>query len=567
MDRIDENTQQLMDALALAARKLPAGRDNAVSLLSLLGCTQEPRAALAALTVIWPGSDSWSTATRHAIGTWFDVRGMSDVTAAAHAAIARLLSSMPAEAVPDLDEAVRRLGHEAWRIGHFLQGSWTWVAPPSPDQIGEGPARIQLLGLLASHADGHVREAAVAALAASADPAALPFLLWRCGDWVQPVRSRAERAVRAQMRVELAPVFARLLPLVARLELIRRVDTSALIADIGALLLQEPEQASLTASLRSGSRFVRREACRVLDRLDLASRPDILELALGSDDPVVRSWLLSWEERLRPSAPAIAAGLRKRLVSDPLSRIRLRALEAMLAGGDDWAGDRLHEALLDTSPTIRHLARFHLGKRDPAMDFAAWYRTALSQGGGRTVSAVAGLGETGVPGDCNVVLSFLSRPARQARAALKAAAYLDADGCHDALLATLTDRRDGVCRQALALLELRLPEPDAATLQRLWPQAQTPVSRRAMAEAMLRLPPWPALIALLDAARTDPDAHQGAAAEALARWQPEHRATYAPVPPPAPVRDRAKSALREAKAALPADIVDRIERVLAALTP
>lgn len=562
MERIDPNTQQVMDALALAARKLPEGRQDAVALLERLGRTQEPRAALAVLPVIWPGMmPRVFTPPGLSIDRWFDARGMSDVIAAAEVAIARLLSSMPPETLPDLDEAVRRLDSDAWHIGPS-RGHRSWVAPPAPDHIGKGPAKIPLLGLLASHADGYVREAAVAALAASADPAALPFLLWRCADWVGPVRNRAERAVRAHLRVERAPEFARLLPLVARLERLRRVDTSALIADIRALLLRESELVSLTASLRSDSKLARREACRVLDGLDLASRPDILELALGSDDPVVRSWLPSWEQRLRPVAPAIAAGLRRRLVSDPSSRIRLRTQEAMVAAGDDWAGDRLHEALLDTSPTIRHLARFHLGKRDPAMDFAAWYRAALSQGGMRTASAIAGLGETGVPADCNVVIAFLSRPARQARAALKAAAYLDADACHDALLTTLADRRDGVCRQALALLALRLPEPDAATLQRLWPQASTPVSRRAMAEAMLRLPPWPALIALLDAARTDPDAHEGAAAAALARWQPEHRATYAPVPPPAAVRDGAKSALREAADALPADIVERIEGVL-----
>ena len=377
------------------------------------------------------------------------------------------------------------------------QGTWTWIAPPLPNEVDEGPARVQLLGLLASHADGHVREAAVTELAVSPGLEALPFLLWRSADWVRPVQDRALAAVRERLRVEFAPVFSRLLPLIRRLELLKRVDLSALVADIRTLLLQEPGQASLIASLQSNSRFVRREACRVLDKLAPVPGPDILDLALGSHDVVVRLWVLSWEERLRSTVPTAAAELRTRLASDSSSRIRGHALRAMVDLNDGPAAVRLRQALLDTSPSVRQLARFYLGKLDGTTDFAAWYRAALSHGGVRTASAIAGLGETGVSADCQLTLSFLSGTPGQARAALKAAVNLDAGSCHDVLLATLADQRDGVCREALSLLGRRLSEQDGATLERLWLQAVTTTSRRAIAEAMLKLPPWPALLALL----------------------------------------------------------------------
>ena len=577
---MDQKTQQLVEALALAVRELPDGAEKTVSLLALLADTDEPKAVLAALPFIWRSSHNPFVATRLAgrswlrwtlarlgfpIGTWVRSPVPQDVKAAAHIAVSRLISALSPEVLPRFDDMIRGMGRDAWAINGG-RGRWAWIAPPLPNEVDEGPARIQLLGLLASHADGHVREAAVTELAASPGPEALPFLLWRSADWVRPVQDRALAAVRERLRVEFAPVFSRLLPLIRRLELLKRVDLSALVADIRRLLLQEPGQASLIASLRSNSRFVRREACRVLDKLAPVPGSDILDLALGSDDVVVRLWVLSWEERLRSTVPTAAAELRTRLASDSSSRIRGHALRAMVDLNDGPAAVRLRQALLDTSPSVRQLARFYLGKLDRSTDFAAWYRAALSPGGVRTASAIAGLGETGVSADCQLMLSFLSGTPRQARAALKAAVNLDADSCHDVLLATLTDQRDGVCREALSLLGRRLPEQEGTTLERLWLQAVTTTSRRAIAEAMLRLPPWPALLALLHSTQTDPDSNEGVATLALARWRPEHRANYAPSPPPVHMRDRVEKALQVARAILPSETANRIQEVLDALT-
>ena len=419
-----------------------------------------------------------------------------------------------------------------------------------------------MLGLLASHADGHVREAAIAELAASPDVAALPFLLWRCGDWVAPVRDGAQRAVRTRLHLDHAPSFADLLPLVERLELIRRVDTSALIADIRALLLREPGQASLAACLRSHEPRVAREACRTLDTAG-APQPEMIDLALASRDLVVRRWVLAWEARLRTNEPQRAAALRARLAADSAARIRGAALCAMAELDDPAAAETLQAALLDPAASVRHDARFYLGKRTFGTDFAAGYRAAL--GGAQRAAAIAGLGETGVPGDWTLALPLLGGKPREARAALKAAARLDADACHEVLLATLADAREGVGHEALLLLPHRLPEQDSAPLRRLWSEAASPAARRTLAEALLRLPPWPGLLALVSCARTDPEAPRGAAAGALARWQPEQRAYYAPEPPPPELRDRIAAALRDATAALPEETATRIERLLASV--
>jgi len=576
---MDKTTRgDLRGALVRAWYALPDGAQETLVLLDRLAGTHDANAIVAALPFVWLSSDSRAAAvgstlplvlsrlatrlgvpigSRRDQGVRHDIHEIGDLRAAAQAAVVSLVSEMHPHALPRLDHIIGSLGQEAWVIRGG--GQWLWVTPPQPNEIAHGPTRITLLGLLASDANGRRREAAVTALATSADVAALPFLLWRCVDWVAPVRDRAQRAVRAQLRLDLAPAFARLLPLVRRLELIKRADASALIGDIRRLLLREPDQASLMASLRSHETFVSREACRLLDAAGVP-RSEIMDLALANRDVIVRTWVLAWEAHLRPDDPTRAAALRSRLAADTAPRIRGPALRAMAELRDAAATERLRTALLDTSASVRQLARFYIGKMKPMTDFAAGYRAALD--GPRCAAAAAGLGETGAPDDWQLVLPLLRGTSREARAALKAAKRLNADASHSVFLGSLTDRRDSVCREAVSLLPWRLSEEDATDLARLWRNAATPGARRAITEAMLRLPPWQALLALLSCAQTVPDVLNDAACAALVRWRPEHRAYYAPLPPPLDLRGRIETALRNARATLPEEIANRIASVL-----
>jgi len=565
---MDKTRQRLRDALILACTALPDGAPETLALLDRLAHTRDPNAIVAALPFICRSSDSRASAAASTLPVLRRLLGrlgvpiasqhdQGDIRAAAQAAVVSLVSGMRPQTLPRLDAVIGSLGTEVWLIRGG--GQWLWAAPPRPDEIEDGPARITLVGLLASHANGYRRETAVTALAASADVTALPFLLWRCVDWVAPVRRRAQAAVRAQLRFDHAPAFARMLPLVRRLEMIKRVDASTLVRDIRGLLLREPGQASLMASLRSHEAFVGREACRVLDAAGIP-RPEVVDLALANRDVITRTWVVAWEARLRPSDPQGAATLRVRLAADSSPRIRGPALRAMAELHDAGANEHLRAAVLDNAGSVRQLARFYLGKLFPTTDFAAGYRAAL--GGPRRAASVAGLGETGGPADWQLVLPLLRGTSREARAALRAAKRLNADASHDMRLAALADRRDGVCREAVWLLDLRLSEQDAARLEQLWRDASTPTARRAIAEAVLRLPPWPALLALLHCAQTDLPAPNDAARAALARWRPEDRAHYAPLPPPPGLRDRIEAALRDSTAALPEDRAARIHDVL-----
>jgi HEAT repeat protein len=288
----------------------------------------------------------------------------------------------------------------------------------------------------------------------------------------------------------------------------------------------------------------------------------VLGLIKRDEDVLVRSWLLKWEERLRGTRPGQAAAMRATLAQDPSPRIRGHAIQAMVDTNDGRATDRLREALFDASPFVRYVARFYLQKRNGETDFASVYRRALSEHGKQSTIAITGLGETGQPSDCELIIPFLRGTPRQARAALRAAAKLDAQSSHGVLVAALADERTGVCREALALLTRRLPEDDADALDALWPQATTSTSRHAIAEAMLRLPPWPAALALLRAVAADSGPGAEAAASALARWRPEHRALYAPLPPAEFMRERLVDALAAVSEILTVETSNRVGKAL-----
>jgi hypothetical protein len=84
-----------------------------------------------------------------------------------------------------LDEEVRRT--------YDRTGVWSGFAPAAVTRV----ARISafdpaVVGLLACHANGFVRAAALEVLAGTLDGRELPFLALRANDWVEPVaRGRA----------------------------------------------------------------------------------------------------------------------------------------------------------------------------------------------------------------------------------------------------------------------------------------------------------------------------------------------------------------------------------------
>jgi HEAT repeat protein len=300
----------------------------------------------------------------------------------------------------------------------------------------------------------------------------------------------------------------------------------------------------------------------VLDLGDGVPSNEAMEIVQRDLDSVVRSWLVRWEVRLRMVNPPLAADLRRRLLNDPATGIRKEALFAAIAMNDPETADALRRALFDPAAMIRHVGRYHLKAGGEAMDFAATYHARLQVGERPLAPAILGFGETAKQNDWKLLLPFLDGSPRESRAALQAMARLDPEAAQDVFMEALADPRDGVCRQAFRWLALRQPEANADRLLHLWQQASTGASRRVIARAILRLPPWPALDVLLQAVASDPDGPDGAALPTLASWRPEHRAFYPAELPPEVLASSVRRRLAEMRDELPFEVIAAIERGL-----
>jgi hypothetical protein len=469
--------------------------------------------------------------------------------------LSNFVTSYPVERLHEIDHSVRQMGSNEWGVVMGRTGWKWWVAPPdltgSPPRTGHA---VELC-LLSCHANGYVRERAVALLAGARTAIAIRFLLLRSMDWVEQVAVRAAQASGAIL-TETPELVLDVLPLVPRLSRSARPPAQRLCARVAEVLTATAEHGLLLKAVRDTDRHISRTAAKIADGLDDITLKPVAEVAATSRDAVTRSCALKWEARLRVSAPAFAQELRAQFLADPASGLRADALRAHIAVGGNAAVVRA--ALSDPSAAVRETARYHLGETT-RQQFADFYRSSIASAGSvdKLAAVISGLGEVGDQTDAGLLRSFLAASPRAARAAMRALAKLDPSGSRDLFVEMLGDRRLGIQRQALRLIAGRLTEADVSTLRRHVANG-TAENRRPLALAMLRLPVWQSLACLLDLALVDLEA----AAEALGRWKAESRRGYAPSRLNASEGGRLKAAFSAVVNALSPRVADYIAREL-----
>jgi len=564
-------TTKLIDALRIAAAKLPDSIDEVGSLIERLGGTGSIKALEALLPYIWKTTPIGPYPDRSKATYFADEmmktggflarlrrpheQGASRARTSAAKAVHRLVDHFVKKDLPALDHAIHQLGGYRGMIDIYNH-IWMYPWEPVPDEVPEGPERISQLGLIASSSNGYVREAAVKELAVCTTGEELPFLLWRTTDWVEPVRRRAITAIEDRLRPDMLPGFGAAIPLLQKLTRTQRADNTGIVNSICRLMLDEPHQATLASLLNSPDAIVRRESCRVLDRLIPSPRAGIVLCAAGDGDVRVRAYAVRWEAGLRTIDADAARRLQKLFLRDRVPGIRVAALRAIVAVEGEISSDTLKRSLFDQAPTVRQTARYHLNALDPSLNPADVYRNALD--GEHNTTAIAGLGETGTPADWHLIEPHLQGQSRHARTALKALVALDPERSHPLLLELLVDEREGVSNDARRHLGYRLPESDAPALVDLWTRTSTPTSAKNAAAATLKLLPWLALGSLLRIIRLSTTDTIEAALNALKLWHPEHHPMYAPAPLSAELRAELLGQLSEVGYRLPEDESKRI---------
>jgi HEAT repeat protein len=371
------------------------------------------------------------------------------------------------------------------------------------------------LGLFASHPNGHVREAAVQALAAVTDGRELPFLALRANDWVPEVAARAEALLVQRLRPDNRRAVLVALPFLVRLLGQRRRDDHRRILAALRHVVVSAGARPVLERIEAYDTGVRRFVYDLLNRdiegdsaTTAAVAGDILRAALADRDAVVRQRVV---RRLSCGGDVEASVeiLTRLLRDDPAPGVRKEALAALAAR--ETVRDRLHapllHALLDRAARVRELARFIVrDQRLPIVprdvyvahitNVRAGQRTSVWQ----LTSVINGLGETGTSVDVDLLEPFLhaALPGLR-RAAVRASAALDLARGLTLAIAALHDVAGSVRSAAMRLLRQNAQRVAFASVHEQLRGLNDPRDRERLLPLFAEAPKWEALAFLLEA--------------------------------------------------------------------
>jgi HEAT repeat protein len=340
---------------------------------------------------------------------------------------------------------------------------------------------------------GYLRERSVRALdRAVTDGREILFLVLRTADHVPQVRQAATSALASRITPANGAALVRALPLTMHLRQFRRHGEPTASEPILRFLTSPEGWPVLSAGLHASDARVRRESFALAFSAG-EHRSEVVQLALRSGDPLVRLWGVR-QSAIEP-APLddLLAAARY-----PFTPVRAAALERLSLVDPAVAASEWKRALLDSSPSIRALARRRLLAETTSLDLRAFYRYALAGTEPTSLApAIAGLAEVGRAEDAAEIILLTNHPRAKVREAVAAAlARLLGMEAIDALTPMLTDQSPRVARKAAQVLTRHLTAPLG---RRVWAIVQEEAPEKGIASLRLlaRLPQWEALDYLL----------------------------------------------------------------------
>jgi HEAT repeat protein len=436
--------------------------------------------------------------------------------------------------------------------GRSEYGWWFHWHGVDPRAVARAP--IALRELATFHPSGYVREEATRSLAGEEE--ALPYILLRLNDWVEPVATAAQHAVEACLARASGEAVVRCLPIVERLRSVRRRALQAVVDSVERSVISPSARPALREALASAPPAVRRTCVPYAARLPPGEAAALLVPLTTDRDPVVASRATQTLARALPG-PALR-GKFAPLLHSRIGRVRLLALGALLASGSDDLDGVLRRALLDPAAAVRELARYELGRRG-STDLLAPYATALRSGDpADLVPALCGLRECGTKVDAPLALQFVShRRARVRVAAVRALGKLDPEQHAAALADALADPSARVIRTASEALRGHAHLVDISRLRSLLNGANLRAATAALG-LLCEGGYWAGLELALDAARRKEPAMHAAAVAHVERLVAQQAYTR---PPNLQGLELAFDAAAER---LPFDLRRRLSRSLAA---
>lgn len=375
-----------------------------------------------------------------------------------------------------------------------------------------------VVGLLASHANGFVRAAALEVMAERHDGEEIPFLSLRANDWVEPVATRAQALLESRLRPDNRDAVLDALPFILRARRQQRRDYREIERALRSVLLSDGGDDAI-ARRHELDTAVRRSLFAILIDDATASGERMVAIALSDPDDVIRSRAVAALPSLQQNGDA-GAQLETVLSADPSPVVRGLALTGLAEHFPERLMRVFPHVLFDRATRVRGIARFVANAHKLPFVPRDLYVQRLQQPVSRGQTVVLdGLGETGTREDAGLVTSFLtSRSPRARYAALRALAKLDVERAIPAAVAAIGDDAPSVRRVALEIIDFNASRVSFALV---WDTVRSlssaPVRARAL-RSLLRAPKWDAVIFLLEA-MDDPDEEvQSVAARLVDVW-------------------------------------------------
>jgi HEAT repeat protein len=250
---------------------------------------------------------------------------------------------------------------------------------------------VHLLAIASMNKNGHAREMAIKELAASQNPDAIKFILFRLGDWVAIVRETAQNAIKTFFKPQFIEPFLQQLQAIDWLLEVQRTDLSANHSEIIEFILSH----DLTTEFYKKLKRCDEKTRLIYFRLFLNSKEineEVAAIVSADKNYLIRAELIKHIKHLEA---AKQDELISRFLNDRSARIRVNTLYETERFPGKYDPTAL-EMISDESASVRQLARYLLKNKTP--DFAEIYRHRLTQNQ-NLVGNILGLSEVGTKDD------------------------------------------------------------------------------------------------------------------------------------------------------------------------
>jgi HEAT repeat protein len=332
----------------------------------------------------------------------------------------------------------------------------------------DGQLKLSLLNVASMNSSGYVREEALNGLLTNSNQFTFPFILFRLGDWVPVIKSKAEKAIKEVIQREEPDFLIKNHRLIDWLLKIERSDLRHIHDDITQFIFSDKNIERIIKSLdkySDGDRFFIFRNLIQKGKL----QDSVLEEILSDKNYLIRLLAIKNIEFINDP------DLTKRLLKDRSQKIRQYAVNKIPQSQINEFKAEIYQLLFDSSSGIRSAARLSLDKIGKN-DFLQIYKEHIITK--PNVGCIVGLAEVGTKDEIDIIERFLKSKSVKFRAAsLFAISVLDYGQAKKIAFDLLNDDSNTVKKTCCTIIEKEISTADIEKLRAIYDSGQNETKR------------------------------------------------------------------------------------------